>query len=78
MAKVNKIKGKQAVELHNATTATVTMYVEEIKPISRQRYCITKGVQIVIVSRYAVVNASSINPKLYKLTARAGIASQLI
>mgnify|MGYP000125403798 CR=1 FL=1 len=58
-------------------TTSITIYVDEVKPVSRHRYAIKRGNETVIVNRDAVATVYAIGPKLYKVKASAAILSSL-
>ena len=65
-------------------TTSITIYVDEVKPVSRHRYAIKRGNETVIVNRdavttvYAKMRQASLGPKLYKVKASAAILSSLV
>ena len=59
-------------------TTSITIYVDEVKPVSRHRYAIKRGNETVIVNRDAVGTVYSTGPKLYKVKASAAILSSLV
>lgn len=65
-------------------TTSITIYVDEVKPVSRHRYAIKRGNETVIVNRdaiatvYAKTRQASLGPKLYKVKASAAILSSLV
>ena len=59
-------------------TTSITIYVDEVKPVSRHRYAINRGNETVIVNRDAVTTVYATGPKLYKVKASAAILSSLV